>query len=465
MRHTASTTLTLQQTRDHNVTRQRWLLIGMLMGYAALGHFNRVGITVAGDEVFIPLIKIPETRMGWVYTAFLIVYTIGMLPGGWLIDRIGPGRALAIFGITMGTFSILTGVIGWITLDPVGLWLGLLVIRGLGGVCNAPLHPGAARVVSDIMPSGQQATANGMITAGALVGISFCFPALGWLMDTFSWQSAFVVGGSLLLVYGIGWLVVAVPRLNAASAQAQHVATDTSDLPPGTRSVMPPTRPPFSVLVANRTLWLLTLSYAAYGYFQYLFFYWLGYYFKEILDIPPQRARWATTWIMLTMGLGMVVGGRLTDIASRRWGIVRGRRVVVIAGMGLGAVFGLAGVGSSWIIARFPVLGLENEAFLMTSICLALSMASAGMCEGVFWTTSTDIGGDAGGTAGAFMNTGGNIGGLIAPVLTPIVAEQFGWTIAIGLACVISAVGGLIWLLITPPTRRNAPTPADVPAD
>ena len=58
------------------------------------------------------------------------------------------------------------------------------------------------------------------------------------------------------------------------------------------------------------------------------------------------------------------------------------------------------------------------------------------------------------------MNTGGNIGGLIAPVLTPFVAdkvkasygEEAGWQVAIGLACVVSAVGGLIWLWIVPPT-------------
>ncbi|GIT31359.1 MAG: hypothetical protein Ct9H300mP1_34050 [Planctomycetaceae bacterium] len=158
--------------------------------------------------MFIPEIGTPKTSMGWVYTTFLIVYTIGMLPGGWLIDRIGPGRALAIFGITMGTFSVLTGVIGWFTLDPTGLLVALLVIRGLGGVCNAPLHPGAARVVSDIVPPDRRATANGLITAGALVGIAFCFPVLGWLMDSLSWQWAFVIGGSLLLVYGVLWLAL-----------------------------------------------------------------------------------------------------------------------------------------------------------------------------------------------------------------------------------------------------------------
>ena len=441
------------------MTRHRWLLIGMLMGYAALGHFNRVGITVAGDEVFIPEIGIPETSMGWVYTTFLIVYTIGMLPGGWLIDRIGPGRALAIFGITMGTFSVLTGVIGWFTLEPQGLLVALLVIRGLGGVCNAPLHPGAARVVSDIIPPDRRATANGLITAGALVGIAFCFPVLGWLMDSLSWQWAFVIGGSLLLVYGVLWLALAVPRLAASVDDPKIAPGGNPEVAAGNSPRTVQARPQLGEILLDRTLWLLTLSYAAYGYFQYLFFYWLGYYFKEILEIPPVQARWTNTWIMLTMGVGMAVGGRLTDLASHRWGVIRGRRTVVIVGMGLGAVLGLAGVGASSIVANLPSLGLDDHVFLVTSICLALSMASVGMCEGVFWTTSTDIGRGAGGTSGAFMNTGGNIGGLIAPVLTPFVALEFGWTVAIGLACVVSAAGGLIWLWIVPPTVDDGQAP------
>jgi MFS family permease len=102
----------------------RWSIILLLMGLAGLAHFNRVGISVAGSEIFIPKSGISETRMGWVYTAFLIVYTLGMLPGGWLIDRIGAARSLALLGLMMGAFVALTGTLGWLT-APEQLWLGL----------------------------------------------------------------------------------------------------------------------------------------------------------------------------------------------------------------------------------------------------------------------------------------------------------------------------------------------------
>jgi len=406
-------------------------IVVLLMGYAALGHLNRVGISVAGDEMFIPRLGIPETRMGWVYTAFLIVYTIGMLPGGWLIDRIGSGRAMTWYGLGMGTFVILTGVLGWVAGTPETLWVGLLVIRGLAGVCSAPLHPGAAHAVSDVMPLHRRATANGMVTAGALIGIACCYPAFGWLMDRLNWQWAFVVSGSALIAYSFLWKVLASPSL----PQSEHapVAPDRTPSIVGVDSIP---QSAWSTLKQGG-LWLLTLSYAAYGYFQYLFFYWMGHYFKNVLHVPDGQARWASFWIMLAMGAGMAFGGRATDVACEMLDAIRGRRAIVLAGMGLGAVFGVVAVN---------VTGFTNIA-----LCLAISMGAIGMVEGVFWTTATDLGGRSRGLSGAFMNTGGNIGGLISPVLTPDMAERIGWPGSIMVACVISGIGGLVWFLIKPP--------------
>lgn len=412
----------------------RWHIILLLMGYAALGHFNRVGISVAGDEMFIPKLGIAETRMGWVYTAFLIVYTVGMLPAGWLIDRIGSARALSLFGLTMGTFVVLTGTLGWVTSTPTSLWICLLVIRGLAGFCNAPLHPAAAHVVSDVMPFHRRATANGMVTAGALIGIACCYPAFGWLMDLMTWQWAFVVSGSMLIAYSMCWRLIATPSL----PHSRHFTSVPET--PSTSNEVNSNSPTAWSLLRQRNLWLLTLSYAAYGYFQYLFFYWMGYYFKEVLNVPDVEARWASFWIMLAMGAGMAFGGRITDAVCGALDTARGRRVIVMTGMGLGAVFGLIAVN---------VTGLVNVA-----VCLALSMAAAGMVEGVFWTTATDIGGRSRGLSGAFMNTGGNLGGLFSPVLTPLMAAQIGWSGSIAVACIISGIGGLVWLLIKPPSSQ-----------
>jgi ACS family glucarate transporter-like MFS transporter len=74
------------------------------------------------------------------------------------------------------------------------------------------------------------------------------------------------------------------------------------------------------------------------------------------------------------------------------------------------------------------------------------------MCESVFWTTATDIGGRDRGLAAATMNTFGNAGGLVSPTLTPVLAQSsLGWPGAITVACAIVAAGGFVWCWITPP--------------
>lgn len=409
----------------------RWQIILLLMGYAALAHFNRVGITVAGDEVFIPHKTISETNMGWVYTTFLIVYTIGMLPGGWLIDRIGAAKALTLLGLTMGTFVAVTGTLGWVTTTPLHLWLGLLVIRGIAGLGNAPLHPGAAHVVSDVAPASGRATANGMVTAGALLGIACCYPVFGWLMDRLTWQWSFVVSGLALVSYGVLWKRMASPFLPHPHPT---VGTAPHESDPQTDSL---SRAASWALLWHKDLWLLTLSYAAFGYFQYLFFYWMGHYFKNVLHLPAIESRSAAFYITLAQGAGMAIGGMSTDLICRLLGTTWGRRSIVMTGMGLSALFGLIAVS-----VKQPS---------DVALYLAISMGALGICEGVFWTTATDIGGRARGFAGAFMNTGGNIGGLISPVLTPVMAERVGWPASIVVACCISGIGGVVWYWIKPP--------------
>ena len=124
----------------------------LLMLVVASGHFNRVGIAVAGAERIIPGYGIDPTRMGLVYTAFLIFYTLAMFPGGWFIDRFGPRTALLILGFGSAFFVALTGCVGLYFRDAMALWLGLLLVRSLLSVVYAPLHPGSARMVSDQLP-------------------------------------------------------------------------------------------------------------------------------------------------------------------------------------------------------------------------------------------------------------------------------------------------------------------------
>ena len=85
-------------------TAMPWRIVPLMMVFVALAHFNRVSISVAGTEKIIDPDFITAQQMGLVYSAFLLLYTLLMIPGGWFIDRFGPkiGWMVVGFGSAVG---------------------------------------------------------------------------------------------------------------------------------------------------------------------------------------------------------------------------------------------------------------------------------------------------------------------------------------------------------------------------
>lgn len=399
----------------------------MLMGFTFLGHFNRVSISVAGNERFIGPNGLSKEQMGMVYSAFLLVYTICMLPGGWVIDRVGPRLALTGMGLGMGCCVVLTGALGLLGTSIAVLWLPLMAIRGCAGVVSVPLHPAAARTVSLWVPLTGRSTANGLVTAGALVGIASTYPVFGMLMDWLDWPLAFAVCGATMMLFALVWWLL------AGNEPAEHASASTVDdlvsTPRTTASFVDLMR-----MFRNRGLVLVTLSYAALSYFQYLFFYWIEHYFEKVLKLPVSDSRRAAFTVNMAMAVGMACGGYCTDFLCRIFGRRWGSRSMAITSMGLSALFGWQGVS-----AEDP-----GQVVLLFS----LALGSLGLCEGLFWTTAPILEPRSGGLACAFLNTIGNAGGLLAPVFTPWIGEQHGWTVAIVVACLVCAAGALLWMVI-----------------
>jgi MFS family permease len=195
-------------------------------------------------------------------------------------------------------------------------------------------------------------------------------------------------------------------------------------------------------LFLNWRLVLLALSYGAVGYVQYLFFYWIEYYFSRVLKVEETASRTSAFAITMAMAVGMAMGGLISDVVCGAIGHRWGCRSIALVGMGLGAAFSLIGISTS-------------DPKLIT-LWFSLAFGSLGLCEGIFWTTAPALEPRNGALACALMNTSGNGIGMLAPLVTPIIADHFGWTSAIFVACVVCAGGGLLWLGIDrPPDRRG----------
>jgi MFS family permease len=395
------------------------------MALAWAGHFNRVSISVAGAERLMDEYALTETQMGVVYSSYLLIYTLFMSPGGWLIDRYGARPLLSAMALSSGVLVAATALPGWGAWGPSWVLGGFLAVRGLLGLSSTPLHPGAARVVSQTFPPAARSAANGLVTAAALVGIASTYPLFGALIDAAGWRGAFAVCGVGTLGLGVVWRLFGGRESTCAAGGAAPPTSAPGEGAAGRQGAL-----------HVRNLVILTGSYAAAGYFHYLFFYWIQFYFERVLGLGTEQGRIAGMTANLAMAAGMLLGGWWTRTLQRRIGEWRGLVAVPVAGMLGGAVFSFSG-----IVVNSP------EGIL---VCFSAAMASVGTAEGAFWTAATQTGGVRGGLSAAIFNTGGNVGGLLAPVATPLFASYFGWQAGIGLASFLCVLSAGLWLFLAP---------------
>ena len=392
-------------------------------------------MAVAGSDRIMEQFGISPVKMGSVYSAFLLVYSLCMIPGGLFIDRFGPRIALMVVGFSSAIFGLATGATGWIFQNAATITLSMIVVRGTMGAFSAPLHPAAARAIGNWFPYPERSFANGIVTAAAILGVAISYPGFGRLIHWLDWPGAFCVSAAITFLLTLLWLNQSRdwPHQHPAVNQAEkNLIGETENASRAPRA----TPAEWFALLRNRNLILITLSYAAVGYFQYLFVYWMQYYFEKILHLPNDTSKYYAGSLQVALAIGMPLGGFLSGRLSHTLGVRKARALVSGGGMLLSAAF--LGLG---VISHAPT----------TIVALfAIAHALIGAAEGPFWATAVDIGGKNGGTAAAICNTGGNLGGLLAPMLTPLISSHFGWSSGIALGGLICFLGALCWSWIEP---------------
>src|SRR5437667_7790931 len=364
-------------------TPVRWRIVALLMALCFISHLNRISMAVAGDEQIMKQFSIAPENMGVIYSAFLLVYTICMIPGGFFIDRFGARAALTVVGVGSALFGTLTGMTGFVWTGTVQIWLSLVVVRGLMGLFTTPLHPACARAVADWTPLSGRSLVNGLVTGAALLGIASTYRIFGALVARIDWTNAFVVTGAVTALLTGTWMLV------SREADQGQSRFSTSDQGGSRARKTGPHSSGWLALLKNRSLILLTLSYAAIGYFQYLFFYWMHFYFDEVLHLGKSASQYYAGIPPLAMAVGMPLGGWLSDRLQNLIGFRWGRAIVPLVGMIAGAVmlgFGVVAKRPAWIVTWF-----------------SLALGAVGACEESFWSTAVESGGRLGGIAAAIV--------------------------------------------------------------
>lgn len=274
----------------------------MIVLFAAAGHFAHHVLT----GLFLTLAIVLERMWEKPYAEIITLWTIGaMLIGlgapaaGWLADRFGHARMMAVFYLGIGLSSVAAGFVA----GPSGMALALAAI----GLFGALYHPVGMAWVSMAAPVEIRGRAMGWLGIAGSFGVALAAAIAGGLVAIAGWRAALIVPGVLTVAGGVMLLM---------AMAAGRIATAAASGPRGATAAEPDRRAPVGVLVVLAVTF--TLGSIVYQAFQTALPKWLS----DTLALDAGEAAQLGLVVGATLLLGSVgqlVGGRLADRLPFKW--------------------------------------------------------------------------------------------------------------------------------------------------
>jgi sugar phosphate permease len=423
------------------LARRAWRVRhGMLLVLCAMyfiAYVDRVNLSVAAPLARKELALTP-VQLGVVFSAFAYPYAAMQVLGGWLSDRFGPRRVLAVLSVVWAVGTVLTGAAS-------GLCT-LIAVRVLVGVGEGGAFPAATRALSHWMPVRERGFAQGVTHSAARLGGAVAPPVVVAIATAYGWRQSFVVLGVASLVWTVVWLLSFEDRPELHRRVTESELTEirgTSRLSPTVDAVRDGARTPWRLIV--RAMAPVTLVDFCYGWSLWVFLTWLPSYLSDARGFPLKQMGLMASLPLLAGVVGDTLGGVVSDAIYRRTGrLILARRSLLLVGL-LGALaFMVPAVTTTSAVAA--VLGLSLAFFFLE------------LTNAVLWTLPLDVAGDFAGTAGGIMNTGFGIAGMISPVVFGwLVGRTGGYRASFVVTVGLLLVGALASTAVDPTRRVGSP--------
>lgn len=214
-------------------TQVRWTIVALLFFATTINYIDRQVIGLLKPFIQNDL-HWDEADYGYIVAAFQFAYAIGLLFSGRLLDRFGTrfGYSLSIlvWSIAASAHALMRTVFGF------------GAARALLGIGEAGNFPAAVKTIAEWFPKKDRALATGLFNSGSTIGAILAPIIVASITIHFGWKWAFLITGSLGLVWLAFWLLLyAKPEVHSKvnSAELDYIRSGDVDCEAFTASSRP----------------------------------------------------------------------------------------------------------------------------------------------------------------------------------------------------------------------------------
>jgi MFS family permease len=377
------------------------LALAIFVNYVDRGNLATAAPLIKGE------LKLTNTQMGTLISAFFWIYVPGQLVAAWLISRINAYRTLALGLAVWSAATILTGLASG--------FAALLTLRIVLGLGESAGFPASSKLLAQHLPPHRLGSANALVSTGIMLGPAAGTFFGGLLIAHAGWRPLFMLFGGASLLWLAPWLI------STRALSLEH------------RRIPPAAEPTFRALMARRELWACAIGHLAANYPFYLVLSWLPLYLvKQQGYSLTAMAELGGLVYVLSAVISLASGAFADRWMARGASSTRVRRTLMVTAslVSIACMLMCAFGGAQLAIAGLVLSSVGNG--LGSFNLYAIGQTLAGPSAAGKWI--------------GLQNCIGNISGIVAPILTGAIIDLTGaFSLAFLAAALIGAVGLACW--------------------
>ncbi|MDD5284012.1 MAG: MFS transporter, partial [Bacteroidales bacterium] len=318
-------------------TRYRWTVCMMLFFATTVNYMDRQVLSLTWMDFIAPEFHWTNVHYGKITGIFSIMYAIGVLFAGRIIDRIDTKKgylwAIGIWSVgaclhalcgviteavvgldSAGALRMAQGVdmVARITTVSVSLFIFARSILALGEAGN---FPAAVKATAEYFPKKDRGFATSIFNAGATVGALVAPVTVPLIATRWGWEAAFLIIGALGFIWMGFWIFIykkpeVHPKVNRA--ELMYIQQDGEDVSADDKLPVSQTRISFWKCLTFRQTWAFALGKFMTDGVWWFFLFWTPAYLSSVYDLPSNNpTAQLLIFVLYAITLLAIIGGWL----------------------------------------------------------------------------------------------------------------------------------------------------------
>lgn len=305
------------------VKKYRWIILSLVFFATTINYLDRQVISLLKDDYLEPLFGWNESDYANIVIAFQIMYALGMISSGFIIDRIGTKLGYAL-SLTVWSLASIGHAFAKST-------IGFVFARGVLGVSEAGNFPAAIKTVAEWFPKKERALAAGIFNSGTNVGAILAPLTVPLIAVAFGWEWAFIITGAIGLIWLLfWWLFYESPQKHkkVSKEELEYINSDDKD---DASSIVINEKIRWIKLLGLRQTWSFALLKFFTDPIWWFILFWLPSFLNKQYGMTKMDLAFPIAVVYTMAMFGSIAGGWLSGyFINRGWPLYKARRTALL---------------------------------------------------------------------------------------------------------------------------------------